>query len=328
MRKRVLSGIQPSGSVHLGNYLGAIQNWVRSQDEYDNFFCVVDLHAITVPQNPQQLKKNIRELAGVLFACGIDPEKSALFVQSDVSQHAELAWILNCFTPMGWMNRMTQFKDKSAKQKDEGTVGLFDYPVLMAADILIYDTDIVPVGEDQKQHIEITRDIAQKFNFAMGETFKMPEPVIPKIGARIMGLDDPEKKMSKSEDKKNHALYLLDSPDDIRQKCARATTDSLKDIRFDESRPAIYNLLTIYQLMSGESREVIESRFAGKGYGDFKKALAEVIIEKIKPVQEAYLRFAQDPAELDRLLKQGADRARMIADAVLTRVKQRVGLGS
>ncbi|MCB9799347.1 MAG: tryptophan--tRNA ligase [Candidatus Omnitrophica bacterium] len=325
--KRVLSGIQPTGGIHLGNYLGAVQNWVRSQDEYDNIFCIVDLHAITVYQDPKILRKNIRELAGILFACGLDPQKCSLFVQSDVTEHTELTWILNCTTPIGWMKRMTQFKDKSDKQKEKSTMGLFDYPVLMAADILLYETDLVPVGEDQKQHVELTRDIAEKFNGTYGPTFKIPEPVIPKVGARVMGLDDPAKKMSKSEEKQGHAIFLLDEPDVIRKKIMRATTDSLTTIQFDESRAGIYNLLCIYQVLTGEGRDAIEKHFEGKGYGDFKKALAEVVIESLRPLQEKYQQIIADPHYVESLLKQGASKIRPIARRVVDAAKDRIGLG-
>ncbi|MGD0795678.1 MAG: tryptophan--tRNA ligase, partial [Dehalococcoidales bacterium] len=231
MKKRVFSGIQPTGNIHIGNYLGATKHWAAEQDNYDNVFCIVDLHAITIPQEPKVLKAKIREVTGLLLAAGIDPRKSIVFLQSHIHEHSELAWILNCFIPMGWMQRMTQFKEK-AKQKEQVSTGLFDYPALMAADILLYKTDVVPVGEDQKQHVELARDAAQRFNSIYGETFVLPEPVIPDVGARIMGLDDPTKKMSKSETAPNHAINLLDKPDAIRAKLARATTDSLKEIRF------------------------------------------------------------------------------------------------
>jgi tryptophanyl-tRNA synthetase len=275
MKKRVFSGIQPTGDIHIGNYLGAIQHWVASQSELDSIFCIVDLHAITVPQDSKTLKSKIREVAGLLFAAGIDPKLSTVFVQSHISAHAELTWILNCFIPIGWMKRMTQFKEKSQKQKEQISTGLFDYPALMAADILLYGTDLVPVGEDQKQHVELARDVAQRFNSIYGETFKVPEVVIPETGARIMGLEDPTKKMSKSEVGPGHIIYLLDSPDDIRAKIMRATTDSLREIRFDESRPGICNLLVIYELFTKLGRKEIEARFEGKGYVDLKRELAE-----------------------------------------------------
>jgi len=327
MKKRVFSGIQPTGNIHIGNYLGAIRNWVASQAEYDNIFCIVDLHAITVPQDPKQLKAKTRELAGILLAAGIDPERSVLFIQSDVSAHAELAWILNCHIPMGWMYRMTQFKEKSQKQKDEVSVGLFDYPSLMAADILLYDTALVPVGADQKQHLELTRDVAQRFNSIYGETFKIPEPSIPKTGARIMSLRDPEKKMSKSDELADSAIHLLDPPEKIRAKLKRATTDSLRDIRFDESRPGVHNLLVMYELFTGMDRASIEKHFEGKGYGHLKMELAEVIIESLAPVQARYREITRDPATIETLLKQGADKVRPIAEATMRRVKEKIGLG-
>jgi tryptophanyl-tRNA synthetase len=327
MKKRVFSGIQPSGNIHIGNYLGAIQHWVASQAELDNIFCIVDLHAITVPQEPQILKVKTREVTGLLFAAGIDPELSVVFIQSHIGAHAELAWILNCFTPMGWMQRMTQFKQKAEKQKEQVSVGLFDYPALMAADILLYQTDLVPVGEDQKQHVELTRDIAQRFNSIYGEVFKLPEPAIPKIGARIMGLDDPTKKMSKSETQQGHAIHLLDSPDDIRSKIMKATTDSLREIRFDENRPGICNLLVIYELFKGLSRPDIEAQFEGKGYADFKRELAEVVIEGLRPLQSRYRELTADPTYIDSLLAEGASKVRPIAEKTLTIVKDKVGLG-
>ena len=327
MKKRVFSGIQPTGNIHIGNYLGAIQHWVASQAELDNIFCIVDLHAITVPQDPKILKAKTREVTGLLFAAGIDPELSVVFVQSHIGAHAELAWILNCFTPIGWMQRMTQFKEKSGKQKEQVSVGLFDYPALMAADILLYETDLVPVGEDQKQHVELTRDIAQRFNSIYGETFKLPEPSIPKVGARIMGLDNPTEKMSKSEDRAGHAVHLLDPPDAIRSKIMGATTDSLREIRFDESRPGVYNLLVIYELFSGLSRPDIEAQFEGKGYADLKRGLAEVIIEGLRPLQSRYQELTADPAYIDSLLSEGASRIRPVAERVLSIAKDKVGLG-
>jgi len=327
MKKRVFSGIQPSGNIHIGNYLGAIRHWVASQAELENIFCIVDLHAITIYQEPKILKSKIREVAAILFAAGIDPKLSAVFVQSHISAHSELAWILNCFMPMGWMQRMTQFKEKSQKHKEQVSVGLFDYPALMAADILLYKADFVPVGEDQKQHVELTRDVAQRFNSIYGETFKLPEPVISKIGARIMGLEDPTRKMSKSEKQPGHAIHLLDSPDAIRSKIMKATTDSLREVRFDESRPGIYNLLVIYELFTGRSRTDIEAQFKGKGYGDFKRELAEVIIEGLRPFQSRYRELADDPTRIDSWLAGGASKVRSIAEKTLTIVKDKIGLG-
>jgi tryptophanyl-tRNA synthetase len=327
MKKRVFSGIQPTGDIHIGNYLGAIRHWVKIQHEYDCIFCVVDLHAITVPQDPKVLKAKTREVAGLLIAAGIDPKIAAVFVQSHVSAHSELAWILNCFIPMGWMRRMTQFKEKSEKQKEEVSTGLFDYPALMAADILLYNTHIVPVGEDQKQHVELARDTAQRFNSLYGETFTLPEPVIPKTGARIMSLDDPTQKMSKSEEQAGRAIYLLDSPDDIKSKIMRATTDSLREIRFDEGRPGVNNLLVIYELFTGQDRKGIEARFEGRGYADLKKALAEVVVEGLRPLQSRYRELTDDPAVINALLKEGADRIRPAAEKTLADVRGKVGLG-
>lgn len=326
-RKRVFSGIQPTGKIHIGNYLGAIRHWVKLQAECDCIYCVVDLHAITTPQDPKLMKAKTREVAGLLMAAGLDPEKTAIFVQSHISAHAELAWILNCLTPVGWMQRMTQFKEKSEKQRQRVTVGLFDYPALMASDILLYETDLVPVGEDQKQHLEFTREIAQRFNSLYGQAFKLPEPSIYSVGARIMGLDDPTKKMSKSEDSRVHAIYLLDSPDDIRSSVMKATTDSLKEIRFDERRPGIYNLLVLYELFSGLQREEIEARFEGKGYADLKKALAESIIEGLRPLQSRYRDLTDDPTYIDSVLSEGAQRIRPRAEKVLAKVKTLMGLG-
>ncbi len=327
MKKRVFSGIKPTGDIHIGNYLGANRHWAAMQDDYDNIFCVVDLHAITEPQDPALLKGRIREFAGLLMAIGIDPERSILFVQSHVHEHSELAWILNCFIPMGWMYRMTQFKEKAEQQREQVSVGLFDYPSLMAADILLYRTDVVPVGEDQKQHVELTRDVAQRFNNIYGETFVLPEPLIPDVGARIMGLDDPTKKMSGSEEGAGHAINLLDSPDMIRSKIMKATTDSKRDILFDESRPGIFNLLSIYQTFTGEDNKQIESRFEGKGYSDFKKALAEVAIEGLRPLQERYKELTGEPGRIDSILAKGAEKARPLAEKMLAEVQKKVGLG-
>jgi len=327
MKKRVFSGIQPTGDIHIGNYLGATKHWVAQQDNYDNIFCIVDLHAITVPQDSKVLKAKIREVTGLLMAAGIDPEKSILFVQSHIAAHAELAWILNCYIPMGWMQRMTQYKEKAQEQKEQVSVGVFDYPSLMAADILLYDTDNVPVGEDQKQHVEITRDVAQRFNSIYGETFVLPQPVIANVGARIMGLDDPTRKMSKSEAGSGHAINLLDSPDDIRSKIMKATTDSLREICFDEDRPGIYNLLTIYQSFTGLSEAELEAKYEGKGYNDFKIDLAEVVVEGLRPLQERYNELIAKPGHIDAILEEGAAKARPMAEKTLAKVKDRIGLG-
>lgn len=324
-KKRVFSGIQPSGNLTIGNYLGAIKNWVAIQARYENVFCVVDLHAITTPQDPAILKAKTREVAMLYMASGIDLEHCTIFVQSHITAHSELAWILNCFTPIGWLERMTQFKDKSVKQEVVGT-GLFDYPVLMAADILLYDTHYVPVGDDQKQHVELTRDVAQRFNHLYGETFVVPEVLIPKAGARIKGLDDPTAKMSKSSDKQGHALHLLDPPDVLRRSIMRATTDSLRSIRFNPEQPGVYNLLTIYQALTGEDEETIEGRFAGQGYGNLKKVVAEVVIEALRPIQERYHQMAAEPGYIEQVLKEGADRVRPLAERRLRAVQERVGL--
>jgi len=327
MKPRVLSGIQPTGNLHIGNLIGAIRHWVAGQDETDSFFCIVDLHAITVPQEPAALRAKTREVAGLLLAAGLDPKRCTIFVQSHVTAHAELAWILNCFTPYGWLGRMTQFKEKSGRQREQASAGLFDYPVLMAADILLYQTHQVPVGEDQRQHLELTRDLAERFNHLFGETFRVPEARIAEVGARIMGLDDPTKKMSKSEESPHHAINLLDPPDVIRRKVMRATTDSGRSIRFDQQRPGIYNLCTIYQVFTGKEAEAIEEEWADRGYGDFKAAVAEAVNDGLRPLQERYAVYADDPAQLEAILAEGAQRASAEAAPTLALVKQRVGLG-
>jgi tryptophanyl-tRNA synthetase len=323
----VLSGVQPSGNLHLGNYLGAIKRWVENQDQFDNFFCIVDLHAITVPQDPQELRKNTRELAAFYLAAGIDPGKSTVFVQSHVPAHAELAWILNCVTPMGWLERMTQFKDKSAKEgdnKERVSTGLFDYPVLMAADILLYRATHVPVGEDQKQHIELARDVAERFNRLYGETFVVPEPMIAEAGARIMSLEDPTSKMSKSDPSPGSRIGVYDRPDVIRKNVMRATTDSLRDVRFDESRPGVFNLLTIYQVLTGQTRQQIEAHFDGKGYGDLKREVADVVIAALEPIQRRAQQLLSS-GELEQVLREGAQRATPIANETLRHAKYAMG---
>lgn len=325
-KKIVFSGIQATGSLHLGNYLGALKNWVKMQDEYDNYFCVVDLHTITVPQDPKVLKENIAEVAGLLFAAGLDEEKSVVFIQSYVKEHSELAWLLNCMAPMGWLQRMTQFKDKSEKQKDEVSVGLFAYPVLQAADILLYDADLVPVGEDQKQHIELCRDLAQRFNYRFGDTFVLPDALIPKVGGRVMGLVNPEKKMSKSEDNLNDAIFLLDTADIIRAKIKRATTDSKRRIVFGEDNPGVTNLLTIYRLLTGKDKEEIEAHFEGESYKALKDELTEVVAETLKPLQERYHRLAAEKDHLAQILARGAEKAQSKAEEKMTQVLQRMGL--
>ena len=326
MKKRVFSGIQPTGNIHLGNYLGAVKNWVDSQDEFDNIFCIVNSHAITIRQDPAALKAKTYELAAVLLACGIDVDKSKLFIQSEIDEHTALAWILECNIPMGDMSRMTQFKDKSQKNPKNINTGLFNYPALMAADILLYRSDFVPVGEDQKQHLELTRDVAERFNRDYGETFTIPEPMIPKVGARIMGLDDPSKKMSKSENKPNHGIALLDSPDEILRKFKKATTDSQNIVRFDQNQAGIYNLLSIYQIFTNKSQEAIEAEFEGKGYGVLKIAVAEAVIEGLRPIQERYARLANDQTYLREILAKSAEHVRAIAQETYQKAKKRVGL--
>ncbi|WQX73704.1 tryptophan--tRNA ligase [Helicobacter pylori] len=323
-KKRVFSGIQPTGQIHLGNYLGAIKHWVEMQDEYENLFCVVNSHAITLPIDPIFLKSQTYELVKLLLACGISPKQSGLFIQSEVDEHAALAWLLNCQVSMGEMQRMTQFKDKSLKNPKSVNVGLFNYPILMASDILLYQSDLVPVGEDQKQHLELTRNIAEKFNRDFGDCFKVPEPLIAKVGARVMGLDDPKVKMSKSHQGANHAIFLLDEPDIIVKKIKKAATDSMGVIAFDEKREGIFNLLNIYMLLSDESPENIEERFKNKGYGDFKKELAEVMIQALKPIQERYREISDD--EVKAVLNCGAEKARPLARATYQKAKELMGL--
>jgi tryptophanyl-tRNA synthetase len=323
--KRIFSGAQPTGNVHLGNYLGALRNWVALQGQYESFFCIVNLHAITVSQNAKVLAEKTRELARIYLAVGVDPDVSTIFVQSDVPEHAELTWLLNGITRMSELERMTQFKDKAKKQQENVLVGLFDYPVLMAADILLYQTDLVPVGEDQKQHLELTRDIAIRFNRDYGETFRVPEPFIPKVGARIMSLADPTKKMSKSdEESEAGCVMLLDDADAVRRKFKRAVTDSGTEIRFDPNRPAINNLLTIYHLLTQKSAEEIEQHFNGKGYANLKADLAELTIEFLKPFQERVQ--AIDDDKLNAILERGAARAQEIARRTFSDAKAKMGL--
>lgn len=322
--KRIFSGAQPTGSVHLGNYLGALRNWVALQHEYESFFCIVNLHAITTRQDPKLLAEKTNELARIYLAVGIDPNVSTIFVQSDVPEHTELTWILNCIARMSELERMTQFKDKARKQRENVGVGMFDYPVLMASDILLYQTDLVPVGEDQKQHLELTRDLALRFNRDYGETFRVPEPYIPKVGARIMSLSDPAKKMSKSDDDPNGCVMLLDDADSIQRKFKRAVTDSGTEIRFDESRPAITNLLTIFQLLTNQSPQQIEDHFANKGYAQLKQELADVTIELLHPFQERVRAIRGE--QLAGILENGREKAQRIASATLGSVMAKMGI--
>jgi tryptophanyl-tRNA synthetase len=324
MTKRIFSGAQPTGNVHLGNYLGALKNWVALQHEYESFFCIVNLHALTVQQDPKLLAKKSRELARIYLAVGIDPNVSTVFIQSDVPHHSELTWILNCVARMSELERMTQYKEKARKQQENVSVGLFDYPVLMASDILLYQTDLVPVGDDQKQHLELTRDLAIRFNRDYGETFKVPDPYIPKVGARIMSLSDPLKKMSKSDDDPNGCVLLLDDADTLQRKFKRAVTDSGTEITFDESRPAIYNLLEIFHLITGKTQQEVEDHFAGKGYAQLKSQLAEATIEFLRPIQQRVMEI--DDERLDGILSIGRDRAAGIAAVTLRQVFDNLGL--
>ncbi len=324
MKKRIFSGAQPTGSLHLGNYLGALRNWVALQEGHESFFCIVNLHAITVPQDSATLRQKTLDLARIYIAAGIDPQESTVFVQSDVKEHAELAWVLSCIARMGELERMTQFKDKSGGKGERVGVGLFTYPVLMASDILLYKTDLVPVGQDQKQHLELTRDLAERFNRDFGDTFVVPEPYIPPVGAKIQSLAEPEKKMSKSDENANGSIFLLDDPDTITKKIKRAVTDSGTAITFDDSRPAITNLLTIYHLISGKTKEQCEAHFEGKGYGDFKSELAEAVVEFLRPFQDR-VRSVSD-SDLQNILENGAAKARSVAAVTLAETYAKLGL--
>jgi tryptophanyl-tRNA synthetase len=325
MKARVLSGIQPSGNIHIGNYLGALANWVKIQYDYESIFCIVDLHAITVYQEPQELRSKIREIAGVFLAAGIDPKHSSIIVQSAVPAHTELAWMLTCVTPTGWLYRMTQYKAKSEEQETIGD-GILQYPVLMAADILLYQAAIVPVGEDQAQHLELTRDIAQRFNSLYGDTFVVPKTELPLVGARVMGLDDPTTKMSKSAKGSGHAVALLDPPDRIRKTIMRATTDSNPAVDFETMGPGVRNLLSIYQAFCERSNEQMQAEFSGLRYGDLKKRVAELVVSKLEPFQARYREIMAHPAYLDGILQEGAERVSPIANSTVDLVKQRMGL--
>ncbi|MEO7674061.1 MAG: tryptophan--tRNA ligase [Pyrinomonadaceae bacterium] len=372
MKKRIFSGAQPTGQLHIGNYLGALKNWVALQQEYESFYCIVNLHAITLPQDPKVLRQKTLDLARIYLAAGIDPEQSTIFIQSDVPEHAELTWVLSCIARMGELERMTQFKDKSQKgeihdesfapslkilkdlsvaesrdgvkrdmeiydvfldlakkslskaNRSVAGVGLLTYPVLMAADILLYQTDLVPVGQDQKQHLELTRDLAERFNRDFGDTFVVPEPFIPPVGANILSLQDPAKKMSKSDENANGSIFLLDDADTITKKIKKAVTDSGSAINFDPDRPAIRNLLTIYQLLTGKSADECVTHFEGKGYGQFKTELAEATIEFLKPFQDRVKEY--DDATLGSILANGAEKARGIAAKTLQTVYAKTGI--
>lgn len=325
MKKRIFSGIQPSGNLHLGNYLGAIKQWVDLQDEYETIFCVVDLHAITVPQDPEELRKKTLEIAKIYLASGIDPTKSTLFVQSQVQEHTELAWILNTLARLGDLEKMTQFKDKSEKNEKETVgVGLFDYPILMASDILLYDTNVVPVGKDQMQHIELTRNLAERFNKRFGETFVIPEGKLSKEGALIMGLDDPTKKMSKSAPSEYNYIALSDTAETVHRKIKKAVTDSGSEIVYSDDKPALKNLINIYSLLSGKTTQDIEVMYVGKGYGDFKTDLAEVVVNFLAPFQERLANISDDDALA--ILESGAEKARELARIKMKQVREKIGL--
>ena len=328
VKKRVFSGIQPTGNLHLGNYLGALRNWTQTQAQYDNIFCIVDLHAITLPIDPKELHHSTRQLAAVYLAAGLDLRYCKLFIQSHVREHAEASWIMECFTPLGWLERMTQFKSKAGENRESVPTGLLCYPALMACDILLHQANYVPVGDDQRQHIEFTRDLAQRFNSLYGQqVFAIPQDQIREVGARIMSLDDPTKKMSKSDPNPNSRINLLDDPKTIKQKIARATTDSERRVAFDENRPGIYNLVSIYQLLTDQTPQQIEHEFAGKGYGDFKAALTDRLVATLEPIQTRARELMNDLSELENILKQGADAVRPTAAATLQRIKDVVGLG-
>ena len=323
MKKRIFSGIQPSGALTIGNYLGALKNWTKLVDEYECIFSVVDLHAITVRQDPTELKERCYALLAQYIACGLDPEKCTMFMQSHVPQHSQLAWILNCYTYMGELSRMTQFKDKSARHADNINAGLFTYPVLMASDILLYNADLVPVGHDQKQHLELTRDLAERFNGIYGDTFKIPEGYIAKHGARVMDLTDPTKKMSKSEPQ--GSIALLEEPASIMKKFKRAVTDSFGYVKYEEGRFAMNNLISIYCSTTGKTADEVEKEFEGKGFGDFKKAVAEAVISELEPVQTEYAKLMEDKAYLETVFKAGAERAEAIAEKTLREVYEKIG---
>ena len=324
-KKVIFSGIQPSGKITLGNYLGALRNWVELQHDYNALYCVVDAHAITVRQNPADLRRQTMELYAQLIAIGLDPEESILFIQSHVPQHAELAWVLNCYTMFGELSRMTQFKDKSVTHADNVNAGLFTYPSLMAADILLYQTDLVPVGEDQRQHVELTRNIAQRFNGVYGDVFTMPEAYIPKVGARVMSLAEPDKKMSKSSANENSYVLVMDKPEVIARKFKRAVTDSEGGVYRSPDKPGVTNLIEIYAAVTGKTPEAVEQEFAGQGYGAFKPAVGDAVIEALRPVREETERLLADKAYLETLYRQGAEKASALAVRTLRKVHKKVG---
>ncbi len=326
MKKRIFSGIQPSGNLTLGNYLGALRNFPLLQDAYQCLYCVVDLHTLTVRQDPEQLRERSYAVLALYLACGLDPDQTVLFLQSHVSAHAELSWILGCYTYMGELNRMTQFKDKSQRHADNINGGLYTYPVLMAADILLYQADLVPIGQDQKQHLELCRNVAERFNKVYGDTFVVPEPFLSKQSAKIMSLQDPSKKMSKSDENSNNFVLITEEPDSIRKKFKRAVTDSGAEIRFDEAeKPGISNLINIYGAVKGLSQEEVEREFAQSRYGDFKMAVGEAVVEELAPIRTRYEEMMQEKPYLDRILRNNAERARELAAPTLRDVYRRVG---
>ena len=328
MEKKILySGMQATNTLTLGNYLGALKNWVKMHEEYECFFGVMDLHSLTVRQDPPEFRKNARSLYALYVAAGLDPEKNCVYYQSHVPTHAQLAWILNCFTYMGELSRMTQFKDKSQKHADNVNAGLFTYPVLMAADILLYQANVVPVGVDQKQHLEITRDIAERFNAIYGDVFTIPEAYLGKTGAKIMSLQDPTKKMSKSDENPNAAVLLLDDRDTIIRKFKRAVTDSETEVRFDEeNKPGVSNLMSIYSVVTGKSFDEIESEFSGKGYGDFKLAVGEAVADELAPLQQRYKELMEDKSYIDARIKENDEKAYYFSNKTLRKVHKKVGL--
>ncbi len=324
-KKNVFSGVQPSGELTIGNYIGALKNFVELQDEFNCYYCIVDLHAITVPQVPKDLRKRTLDVLSLYMACGIDPEKSTLFIQSHVPAHAELNWVLNTITYMGQLNRMTQFKEKSRKSEENLNSGLFTYPVLMASDILLYQADYVPVGEDQKQHLELARDLAERFNYRYSDTFTVPEPLIREFGARIMSLQEPESKMSKSDEDANAFILILDDKDTIRRKIKRAVTDSLGVMAYNDEQPGLKNLINIYSVFSNDDVETILKRYDGLGYGKFKEDLAEVVVEGLSPIQEKYKDLINNKDYLEKVYKEGAERAEYMANKTLRKVYKKVG---
>ncbi|PYG88764.1 tryptophanyl-tRNA synthetase [Ruminiclostridium sufflavum DSM 19573] len=326
-KKRIFSGVQPSGNLTIGNYLGAIKNWIPMQEEFECLYCVVDLHTLTVRQKPAELRQRSLNLLALYMACGLDPQKCTLFIQSHVSAHAELAWVLSCYTYMGELNRMTQFKDKSQKHSDNINAGLYTYPVLMAADILLYQADLVPIGQDQKQHLEITRDIASRFNGIYGDTFVIPDAYIPKIGAKIMSLQEPEKKMSKSDENENAYVFILDTEDAIMRKFKRAVTDSEREIRYDEvNKPGVSNLISIYSATTNKGFSDIEKEFEGRTYGDLKEAVGQSVVETLKPIQQKYNEFSSNKDYLNSILKENSDKAAYMARKTLSKVYRKIGL--